>query len=327
MPGFAPVSADLSGVIDAIGQFFEHLAAVEWIPLLLGLALYGLALTARSRGSYNVLKAAYPDEKFRFLPVWGAYVAAYGANAVFPARPGDIVRLFLLKRTVPELALPDAVRELPGREHLRLGGGDPRADLRLHPGRVPEAAGLLQARRLRPVVLRRPPAVHAVRADGAGDPRADRRRLLSARVKAFWARVRQGWTILRDRRRYFREVVSYQALAWALRFGCFWFLLDAFSIGGGVRNVLLVFGVTAVSSMVPLTPGGAGVQQALFVKVFATSATAATVASYSVGQQIAIAAFSFGLGLVALITVFEMRSFRQVIRLGKAERAAAQSPS
>jgi hypothetical protein len=46
-----------------------------------------------------------------------------------------------------------------------------------------------------------------------------------------------------------------------------------------------------------------------------------------VGQQIAIAAFSFGLGLVALITVFQMRSFRQVIRLGKAERAAAQSPS
>src|SRR3712207_5737449 len=30
--------------------------------------------------------------------------------------------------------------------------------------------------------------------------------LLSARVKAFWARVRQGLVILRDRRRYLREV-------------------------------------------------------------------------------------------------------------------------
>ena len=68
-------------------------------------------------------------------------------------------------------------------------------------------------------------------------------------------------------------------------------------------------------------------QQALLVKVFAGSAAAAIVASYSVGQQIAIAAFSFGLGLVALIMVFQMRSFRQVIRLGKAERATAQSPS
>jgi hypothetical protein len=50
------------------------------------------------------------------------------------------------------------------------------------------------------------------------------------------------------------------------------------------------------------------------------------VASYSVGQQIAIAAFSFGLGLVALVTVFEMRSFRQVIRAGRADRAASEAP-
>ena len=30
--------------------------------------------------------------------------------------------------------------------------------------------------------------------------------LLSRRVRAFWARVRQGLTVLLDRRRYFREV-------------------------------------------------------------------------------------------------------------------------
>ena len=35
--------------------------------------------------------------------------------------------------------------------------------------------------------------------------------LLSVRVKAFWARVRQGLTILGDRRRYLREVASLQA--------------------------------------------------------------------------------------------------------------------
>ena len=46
----------------------------------------------------------------------------------------------------------------------------------------------------------------------------------------------------------------------------------------------------------PFTPGGAGVQQALLVKVFAGIAAGATVAAYSVGQQIAIAAFSLGLG-------------------------------
>ena len=34
--------------------------------------------------------------------------------------------------------------------------------------------------------------------------------VLSQRVKAFWARVRQGLTILRDRRRYLREVFAWQ---------------------------------------------------------------------------------------------------------------------
>ena len=39
--------------------------------------------------------------------------------------------------------------------------------------------------------------------------------LLSARVKAFWARVRQGFTILADRDRYLREMVSWQSIALA----------------------------------------------------------------------------------------------------------------
>ena len=59
--------------------------------------------------------------------------------------------------------------------------------------------------------------------------------------------------------------------------------------------------------MVPLTPGGARVQQALLVKVFAGRATTATVAAYPVGQQIAIAGLSFLLGLAAIVTVCRVR--------------------
>ena len=58
---------------------------------------------------------------------------------------------------------------------------------------------------------------------------------LSTRVKAFWARVRQGVTILSDRRRYLREVASLQVVAWLCRFAAFWFLLDAFRVGGSIR--------------------------------------------------------------------------------------------
>jgi uncharacterized protein (TIRG00374 family) len=147
--------------------------------------------------------------------------------------------------------------------------------------------------------------------------------LLSDRARRFWMRVRQGVTILRDRRRFLRQVFLVQLVAWCFRFTAFWFLLEAFNVGGSVRNVLLVLGVNAVAAAVPFTPGGAGVQQALLVKVFAGTATSATVAAYSVGQQIAIGVTALFVGFLALVFIFRFRSFREVREQGKADRAAA----
>jgi uncharacterized protein (TIRG00374 family) len=146
--------------------------------------------------------------------------------------------------------------------------------------------------------------------------------LLSVRVQAFWDRVKQGVAILSDRRRYFREVWLVQFCGWLFRFTAFWFLLEAFGVGGSVRNVLLVLGVNAVAALVPFTPGGAGVQQALIAKVFSNTAPGATVAAYSVGQQIAIGAATLAVGFVALVSIFRIRSFKEVIRAGREERAA-----
>jgi len=77
--------------------------------------------------------------------------------------------------------------------------------------------------------------------------------------------------------------------------------------------------------VVPFTPGGAGVQQALLVKVFAGAATGATVAAYSVGQQIVIAVTTLAVGFVALLWIFRIRSFKEAIRLGQAEREAEKA--
>ena len=103
-------------------------------------------------------------------------------------------------------------------------------------------------------------------------------------------------------------------------------LLEAFGVGGSVRNVLLVLGVNAVAALVPFTPGGAGVQQALLVKVFAGTAAGAMVAAYSVGQQIAIAATTFACGFAALAFIFRFRSFKEVIAAGQAARRAPAEP-
>ena len=64
-------------------------------------------------------------------------------------------------------------------------------------------------------------------------------------------------------------------------------------------------------------------QQALLVKVFGSGAT---VAAYSVGQQIAIAVLTFCIGLGSVVWIFRFKSFKEVIRAGREQREAEKGP-
>jgi glycosyltransferase 2 family protein len=312
----------VSAFFDAVGDFFSNLASIHWGALLIGLASFVVYLTIRARAYYNVLRAAYPDEPFEFRRIWGAYMAAYGFNNVVPARGGDIVKLFLTKTSIPHSSYPAVGASFFVEAIFDLCMAIPIMAFAFSQGAFPK-----------PPDFSKLPAGDL--AFFASNPRFTLFLLtvlallaliafavLSARVRAFWARVRQGVVILRDRPRYFREVFLVQLAGWAFRFTAFWFLLDAFKVGGSVKNVLLVLGVNAVAALVPFTPGGAGVQQALLVKVFAGTATGATIAAYSVGQQIAIAASTFAIGFGALVFIFRFRSFKEVIAAGREARGA-----
>src|SRR4051812_47799791 len=95
------IFASFGDFFDAVGKFFDNIAAISWGALLLGLLCFGTYLTIRSRAFYNVLRAAYPSEKIEFKRIWGAYIAAYGFNNVVPARGGDVIKLFLTKTSIP----------------------------------------------------------------------------------------------------------------------------------------------------------------------------------------------------------------------------------
>jgi uncharacterized membrane protein YbhN (UPF0104 family) len=316
----ASLGGDISSFFNAVGKFFSSLADIHFGALLIGLAAFVVYLSIRARASFHILRAAYPSEPIEFRRIWGAYVAAYGFNNVIPARGGDVIRLFLTKTSIPESSYSavaaaffveiifDATMAVFILTFAFTQGVFPKPPdfASLHAFDLSFFAG-------HPRFLL---FVLTVIAAGALAGFA----LLSQRVRAFWTRVRQGLTILSDRRRYFREVWLIQFGAWIFRFTAFWFLLDAFNIGGSVKNVLLVLGCNAVAAAVPFTPGGAGVAQAFLVKVFHGTAASATVAAYSVGQQIAIAAVSLGVGFVALFTIFRFRSFKDVIAAGRADR-------
>ena len=321
----ASIGHSLTSFFDSVGQFFSDLAQLHWGVFLIGLGFFTLNLTLRSRAFYNSLRAAYPAERISWLRIWGAYWAAVGFNNIVPARGGDIIKLFLTKISVPNSryatvaaafyveSVFDAIVGVFVLAYAFTQGVFPKPPdfAKLNAFDISWLASHFHFTLFLLTTL----AILALSVFAA----------LSTKVQAFWLNVRQGFTILRDRGRWLREVVFYQSLAWACRFAAYWFLLDAFRLGGSFHKVLLVFGVQAVAGAVPFTPGGAGVQQALLVQVFSSFAGGAVVAAYSVGQQIAIAALTASVGLASVIFIFRFRSFREVITAGRASREAERA--
>jgi uncharacterized membrane protein YbhN (UPF0104 family) len=318
--------ADIDSFVHAVGRFFSSLAGISWGSLILGLACFAVYISARTRAWFHALRAAYPGERIQWRRLWGAYWATYAVNNVIPFRGGEAIRLVLGKASVPNSSYP-AIAASFFVEHVY----DASFALVTLPFAFSQG------------VFPKPPDFSKLGAFDlsflAGHPRFALFLLtaiaaaglagfavLSARVAAFWARVRQGLSILWDRRRYLREVWLVQLGGTVFRIAAYWSFLDAFHIGGSVRNVLLVIAINTLSTALPLTPGGAGVQQALLIKVFAASASPATVAAYSVGQQIAIASLSVAIGFAALLLIFNFRSFGQALREVRAIHEAEQQP-
>jgi uncharacterized membrane protein YbhN (UPF0104 family) len=316
----------INTLLHSAGGFFSHLASLNWLTLALGLALYALYLLLRSRALFNAVRAAYPEENVRWRDIWGAYMVGYAVNNVFPLGGGNVAQLFLTRSAIP-------------------GGSYPGIAAALSTGVLFDwfMGVLVMAFAFTQGVFPKPPDFSKLPAFDISFFASHMRftlffltvlgiafivafALLSARVRAFWERIRQGLTILRDRRRYRNQMASWQFASWIFRFAAYWALLDAFHIGGSFRNAMLVLAVQVVASVFPFTPGGAGVQQALLLTIFAHSTDSAAVAAFSVGQQIATAVLSTALGFAALVLIFRFKSFREVLERGREHRRRETVP-
>lgn len=313
------IGSTISGLLDSAGQFFSQLADLAWIPLLLALVFYALYLLLRSRALFSALRAAYPGGAVRWRDVWGAYMVGYAVNNVFPLGGGNIAQLFLTRVSIREASYPTVAAALSTGVIFDWFAGLLVMGFSFTQGVFPKPPDFSKLPAFDISFFASHMRFTLFFLTALGILFVVAFALLSARVRAFWQRVRQGLSILRDRRRYRREMAAWQLASWGARFAAYWALLDAFHIGGSVRNALLVLGVQVVASVFPFTPGGAGVQQALLLTIFAHSPD---VAAFSVGQQIATAVLSGVLGFASLVLIFRLKSFREVIRRGREHRRA-----
>ena len=206
----ASLGDSFSAFFNAVGDFFDSLAAIQWLSLFIALIAFGIYLTIRARASFNILRAAYPDERIQFRYIWGAYIAGYGFNAVVPARGGDIIRLFLTKSRIPNSSYPSVASSFAVELIFDLCMAIPIMAFAFSQGAFPKPPDISKLPAFDLAFFASHPRFTLFLLTVAGIATLIAFAMLSARVKAFWARVRQGVTILFDRRRYFREVFAVQ---------------------------------------------------------------------------------------------------------------------
>ncbi len=134
------VACTVSDLLDSAGTFFSQLASLNWLSLLLGLALFALYLLLRSRALWGAVQTAYPRVRVRWRDVWGAYMVGYAINNVFPLGGGNIAQLFLTRVAISESSYPTVAARSRDRRHVRLVHGPADHVLRLHAGRLSQTA-------------------------------------------------------------------------------------------------------------------------------------------------------------------------------------------
>ncbi|MFL5906619.1 MAG: YbhN family protein [Solirubrobacterales bacterium] len=317
-----PLGVDLGKSFDSFQhgaqEFFHRLSEVGWPAMVIALGFYLAHLLARSRAWQNVLRAAYPNRAVPYPQIAAAYLVGAGLNSVVPARLGDAVKIFLAKRSIRRSTYPTVVSSFFVGSVFDTTAGILVFVYALTQGLLPQPPELPDLPAFDIAFWAQHPSLLLFTLTALGIAAVIAFALLARRVEAFWDRVKQGAIVLADPVRYLREVASWQGAGWVMRFVSYWFFLEAFHIGGSFGNVMLVMSVQTIATLLPLTPGGAGAQQALLVATLVGPGPIA-VLTYSVGQQIAIAAWTVVLGALALILIFRTTDWRRLIRSASRE--------
>jgi glycosyltransferase 2 family protein len=315
----ADLASSVERFFNAAAEFFRHLSEIHWGTFFLALLCLLAMQLCRAWAWRNVLRAAYPDKRIAFLPLAAAYLAGAGINAVVPAHAGDVTKVFLAKRQIPDSSYPAVTSSFLVQTVFDTSVGILVLLYAITQGLLPPLPQIPNLPAFELSFWADHPKTTIFIAIGIVLTIVIGTFYLARHVRRFWARVKQGLVILSQPRRYMREVFAWQGLGWAFRFAAFWFFLEAFGISGSIGNVMLVMSCQAIANIIPFTPGGAGAQQALLVATL-EGPTRAAVLSFSVGTQIAMAAWSVFLGFAAILLVFRTTDWRGLIRQAQEDR-------
>jgi len=311
-------------VLDATDAFLDRLGSVDPLPLSLAILCHLLKMACTSMAWRNVLAAAYPEERVRWRPIYGAYLAGVGVNAIVPARAGDAVRIVLAHRAIPGSTYTTVVSSTLALSLFDVVAASAFFAWAIGIGALPGLDVLASLESFDFAwLLSRPLAFELLLAA----------LLILVAALGFWirehvanfrARVAQAFRVFRPPTRYLSRVALWQAADWGLRLVTIWFLLDAFDIPQTLERAALVQVSQSAATLLPITPAGIGTEQAFLVYVLSGTAPASVLLAFSVGAKLTLTVTNIVAGFTSI--ALTLRTLRYSRALGaRAETQADPS--
>ena len=97
-------------------------------------------------------------------------------------------------------------------------------------------------------------------------------------------------------------------------------MLGAFRIEQSARNVLLVQAAESLATLVPISPGGVGTQQAFLVYTLRGSASRSALLAFSVGMKLTLTCVNVIVGFAAILLTLLDPEVPSWVRPGRCSR-------
>jgi uncharacterized membrane protein YbhN (UPF0104 family) len=126
-----------------------------------------------------------------------------------------------------------------------------------------------------------------------------------SRLRGLWKRAKQGGAILAAPRAYVVKVLLPELGSWLCKLAVIAVFLAAYGIPVSLHTVMTVAGGNSLANVVSVTPGGAGVNQAVnSATLTREDVDRETALAYSAGQQLVTTAWSVTIAVVLVAVAF-----------------------
>jgi hypothetical protein len=277
---------------------------VGWLAAALVLHVCGQA--CRGLAWRGVLNAAWPGVTRRRVCTW--HICGAGLTGVLSVRGGDAVRIALAKRELPEATWAALAGTLAVEGSFEIVCGIVLTFVAAWLG-----FGAIGAPS--PVLL----AAACVATAGVAALA-----FRSARVRGIVREVRRGFAVLKDRRRWLRDVLPWQVAARLLRFAAMACFLLAFGLPAAPAVVVAACAAQGSGALLPLPGAGpATVAAALLVALPIAAGhpvDAGSVAALAVVQPASLTIVGVTASIAMLAMLLDARSPRALVRAVRALR-------